>query len=228
MTITLPAKTLPVPARLAALETWNVEPFGPLVRHDDVAEAFRCAKSTLRKWRALGTFPEPAHKKSTLSFYRVADLVAPYYFRFPGDLPDEPPDPLGRFFAVALETADNEQQEVGTPLEGMALETPHPETSGNAVSYDVKGRSRPVSLQEAFRNELTAVVRDAVGEALENQPKAVPEPPPIAVIEALSVELVSQRQEIEALKAQLIEAETARDTALRWREKTLLDRLRKA
>lgn len=86
----LPRETPPLPPALAALPLWDIPPFGPLALGADVARAFRVGASAVRKMRAEGRFPQPAHKTPTASYYRVADLVAPYGRKFPGLSPDLP------------------------------------------------------------------------------------------------------------------------------------------
>jgi len=198
------ADLLPVPKALADLQTWPVSPWGDVVTGTDVAKAFRVTPATLRTWR----------KSQNVAYYRVADLVGEYYRRFPGELPDRPEDSLGRFYAVAMDAMQGtEDVEVGV---------------SEAVSARVNGRVTPFSLKDAFEMELKRVFGEAVAELVEREP----EPP--AVIESLSAELAAQRsqideqrREIEQLRVELTEARARETEALQWRDKPLLDRLRK-
>jgi len=177
---------LPIPAKLAALTTWDIDPYGPLVMNADVADAFDVSNSALRKWRSAGTFPQPVFKRSTASYYRVADLVAPFYRRFPGLLPDEPVDPLRRFLHVAIETA---------PPEGAESESG--DNGGSAAGNDVPGRFHGVTLEKALRNEMVSIVADAVTRLVEREPESA------SVIESLAAELAAQRAEIESRGAEI-------------------------
>jgi len=211
------ADLLPVPKALADLQTWPVSPWGDVVTGTDVAKAFRVTPATLRTWRKRGRWPEAvnaADKSQNVAYYRVADLVGEYYRRFPGELPDRPEDSLGRFYAVAMDAMQGtEDVEVGV---------------SEAVSARVNGRVTPFSLKDAFEMELKRVFGEAVAELVEREP----EPP--AVIESLSAELAAQRsqideqrREIEQLRVELTEARARETEALQWRDKPLLDRLRK-
>lgn len=84
-----PAEPLPVPAALASLEAIDIVPHGLLVRNRDVAKAFGTKPVTLRTWRLRGDFPAPVHTRGNVSFYRVADLMTPYYQMFPEALSGE-------------------------------------------------------------------------------------------------------------------------------------------
>ena len=78
-----PPEPLTVPAALAALPVHDIPPFGPLVLHTDAARALGVGASTLRKWRSEGRFPQPVYKTPIASFYRITDLIAPYYRKHP-------------------------------------------------------------------------------------------------------------------------------------------------
>ncbi len=188
----------PVPEILAALPLHDIPPLGPLALGSDVARAFRVAASTLRKWRAEGKFPQPAYRTSIASYYRVADLVAPYYHRSPGEIPDSIPAALLARW--------------GTPDPILAVPDP-----ARIPSEAVRSR---YDEETGALNELIGAARSLVGQS--------------QAVEVLAAELAAQRAEIERmreeaerLRAELAEAREAVRRESGWREKSLLDRLRK-
>ena len=196
-------KSLPIPDKLAALPTVFIEPYGPLVRGSDVAAAFGVKSSTLRTWRSKGRFPEVTYPTPTVSYYRVADLVMPFYREFPGLLPDDPVSAMGRFLAVAMETGGGENEALSNGAEAVAP------------------RFEPVTLSQALRSELVGIVSEAVAGLVEKEPESP------AVIEALASEIAVQRQEIERLRAEARNAEQVAKEASQWRSKSFWDRLLK-
>jgi len=173
---------LPVPDKLAALTRWDIAPFGPLVMSADVAAAFGVSPSALRKWRSEGKFPDPVYKRSTASYYRVEDLVAPFYRRFPGLLPDEPTDPMSRFLAVAID---------------KNREAASSENDATSAENGGKPRYKGITLSESLRLEMVSIVTDAVSKLVEKEPENA------GVVETLAAEIAAQRQELERRGAEI-------------------------
>ena len=197
---------LPTPESFKAYKQISVAPYGRLMANGDVAMAFGVVPATLRKWRALTGFPPTVHKEGNVTFYKISDLVAPYYKRFPGELPDPELESimnrLRPFADVTKERQEKEDEEAPLALQAAA--------------------------QETFLLRIGEAVTEAVGRLVE----AAPDPP--SVIEAQAAELTAQRRQINAQEEQInalnmqvdalkvqIEAEG------RWRSLPLLDRLRK-
>ena len=197
---------IPIPPAFAPFPKIVIAPHGPLMANGDVALAFGVDASTLRKWRQNGAFPTPVHKQGNATYYKVSDLVAPYYKRFPGALPDpEFDDEMARAKPFSQRQAEREEAGAGGDLAGAS-------------------RSEGVTeLLAAAEQSMLARIGETVTAAVEKLVEREPEPP--RVIEAQADELKAQRQEIQRLTAEVAALKNALETERRWRELPFMERV---
>ena len=204
---------LPVPESLARLPRIVVPPYGPLLSNSDVALAFGVQTGTLRKWRQTPGFPSTVHKQGNVTYYHIPDLLPYYYKRFPGELPDPEFEaemlrakPFGQRTREREEAErDADQGEVGR---------------GQGAAENMLQRQEEA--QERFLLRIGETVTESVGRLVEREPE------PIRVIEVQAETIAAQRQEIEGLKLRIESLGLELAAEKGWRDRPLLERMRRA
>ena len=223
------SEPLPVPEALARLPAVVIAPYGSLVSNSDVAQAFGVDVSTLRKWRQLGSFPHPVHTQAKRSYYKIADLILPYYKRFPGALPD--PEMDAEIEAILQRGPFSARDAGNSARDNNSISR---ENSSAHRENDMIARESPVNavteIMQQFQADMLAAIAPTVTEAVRLLVEHEPESP--AVIETLSAEMAAQRQQIDSQKSQIDsqqkEIERLKEQLAieqKWRDKPLLERV---
>lgn len=204
---------LPVPDSLARLPRIVVAPYGPLLSNSGVALAFGVQVGTLRKWRQTTGFAATVHRQGNVTYYQISDLLPYYYKRFPGELPDPEFDAqMLRARPFAQVTREREEAENGAE-----------EAGASRGQGGIEGLlQRQEEAQERFLLRIGETVTESVGRLVEREPE------PVRVIEVQAETIAAQRQEIVELKLRIETLEIDLMVEKCWRDKPLLERMRRA